>query len=157
VYRRTWTWCYDHEWRPAGRDRRVLELAGVTKELPVGRPFYWVWTTDPETKKTTYVWQEAIVYETCAPNWAIEMARKLMDDQAMVERFGIFRREKRNPGEWQRRKMAKAGLAIDPHRKMVIPVQMRAKIIRVAAQSAITREMFDDDLDAALTIIRDAL
>lgn len=155
MYYRAWAWLYDNEWRLAGRDAAVLELAGVTKQLPAGRPFYWERVADPNSDRSLFEQREIVHFATAAPQWAITLARKLMDDQALVKRFGRFRLEDRQFTRSEAQQQA--ALGVPKGKKMVIPMEMRAKIIRIAADNAMTREFAADDLDAVLTIIRDSL
>lgn len=159
-----WAWMYENDWKDAGRDRAVLELAGVTRILPVGRPYIWVRMPHPDgaidqrTKEVAMVWKQELLtnFVHVAPKWAVELARKLMDDQALVLRFGKFKLEKRTMGTRRQLAAHQAGIK-EKNMKAVIPLELRAKIVRIAAQNAMTREFAGDDLDVVLTIIRDSL
>lgn len=160
IYYRAWSWMYDRDYRMGGRDSRVLELAGVAKYIPVGRPFYWQHneTVDQDTGevRSSYTPVDVADFVPVAPQWAITLARRLMDDQELVSRFGRFKLEDRKLTLLEQKKMKDLGVA-EKGKKMVIPIELRAKIIRVAAQSAMTREFAADDLDVVLAIIRDTL
>lgn len=184
----------DDEIKYAGRDKAVLSMAGVTRQLPISKPYYWTpvgqgccgescYKTIVQDKHGTWVddtggdvcsqrgckviphepngrtqWrkEEIVRFETCAPKWAVELARKLMDDQKLIVRFGKFKLEKRSMYPRLQQQMHEAGIK-EKGRKAVIPIELRAKIIEVAAKNAMTREFMSDDLDVVLTIIRDAL
>lgn len=160
LYYRAWYWMRENDWTVAGRDSVILDLAGVTKQAPAGRPFYWDRNeeVDPETGevKTSYVQAEIAYFVTVAPKWATTLARKLMDDQELIKRFGRFRLEKRSLHTMEQKNLHALGVK-EKGKKMVIPLELRAKIVRIASQSGMTREFAADDLDVVLTIIRDTL
>lgn len=160
---KNWAIMLENDERQAGKDTRVLERAAVTRRAPI---FFWYMREvepaelDDEGQIVTYAkyaQTELVQFQAVAPRWAINLARRLMDDQALVEKFGRFNVEKREPNTRSYRARQAVGRGEDPSRKKVIPIELRARIISIAAQSAMTRELFDDDLDAALTLIRDSL
>jgi len=136
--------------RPCGKDTRVLELAGVVHREPM---FYWYMERYVEDDRNYYRQVECVRYVAVAPLWTITLARRLMDDQPLVEKFGRYQVEDRiaQPDHWRRKGNAPDG------KKKVIPILVRARIIGSAAKSAMSQALFEDDLEAALIMIRDVL
>jgi len=144
---------YDHGYRWPGRDTDVLRHAGVVKQLPFlskswGGPV-------PGKHGVEYTAVETVMPSPIAPQWACTMARRLMEDQALITKLGCGHKSKRVGTRGARRRVAE-GLPADYI--LVIPIQLRAKIIRAAASSAMTQAMFEDDgLEAAIILIRDLM
>ena len=115
----------DRDERHAGKDTRVLELAGVTRRVPL---FYWYHVRHVDTannNRVSYTQVELVKYTAVAQVWAIKLARRLMDDQALVEKFGRYQIEKRValPESYRRKGNTPDG------QKKVIPIKVRARII----------------------------
>ena len=175
---RSYTWIKANEYTSAGRDHRVLELAGVVRYVPLYN-FYWVeppeWVAYiasqksgrmedalpmPDTRR--YQMEAVADYTAVAPRWAVGLARRLMDDQVLAKALGNASVQKR-VSEYRTHRanrsynpaVAHDHRSISHPRKLVLPLAYRAAVIRSCAASAMTREMIEDDPLAALTIMRD--
>jgi hypothetical protein len=172
MYLAAWHWMREREYALAGRDARVLELAGLVRWMPAGRPYVWLLEelVDEETGevKFRHVWNEAAIWEPVAPKWSVELARQLMDNQLVIEAFGVYKLEARDASTYrvqrdslvvkQKRATGKhAGKTLNQAYKRVIDIGLRARILKTAAQSGITQELFADDIGAAMTLIKSML
>lgn len=170
VHNRTIARLKSIEWCEAGNYRGVLELAGVIKRAPIFR--YWI---DPvygepdqfgEVKFIGWVRVEISSFEPVCPSWAYDLAKRLTKDKALARRLGYVQRRQlmylKAPGMVEKRKPFGRS-AIVPDQKVwqdvdidkVMPVEVRARIIRAAANNGLVREMISDDPEAAALILRE--
>lgn len=152
------SWMYEQEMRPTGRDQAVLDAAGLTRELPIGIPYLWA-----DGGKRDYM----LIFYAVAPIWAIELCRRLQQDQMLIKKLGGRKTlagsgyawvQKRLTGEWPPIvKIKGEGTLIEKYVKYELPIERRIRVLKVAASSPMAREMLHDDLEAAMLIIRDAI
>jgi hypothetical protein len=160
LYIRTWAKLNEDEWCDASKYHRVLDLAGVTKQRPIGRPYYWAENPDwvqavarSGDRYPTYVsgatiqrwvWTPCIIFDTVVPKWARQLAYRLTSDQDFIKKVGGSRRKVRTSESLI-------------YFRYELPIEMRARVIRAAAANAMSREFMEDDLEAALILLKDAL
>lgn len=161
---RTDDWLTEHEYSYPGRDEAVLRMAGLIKMVP-HHSWYSVLVEDfKEVQKRNRVervpfrrWEHQATseYISAAPEWAIKMARQLVEDQSMIQRLKIGRKQKRS-GTRSSRIRQREGLA--PGYILMIPIEVRAQILQAAASNPLVHAMVTDEqggLETAIIIARD--
>ena len=153
---RTYAWLIEKEYAYPGRDETVLRMAGLVKQVPIQDWYMEIISGSGHPKGGRQViYHDMANYVPTAPNWAIKMARQLVEDQAMIQRLKIGRRQKRS-GTKARRVRENAGLI--PEYILMIPIEIRAQILSSAASNSIVHAMVTDEqggLETAIIIARD--
>jgi len=164
VGERTMAWMLANDWMPCGTAAAVLERAGVTKAMPF-YTYTWEETRDAHGKRIGHTKEYLVEYYPVAPTWAVTLARRLMREDEIIRKvFGNKVKLEKRVGLMAARKASRHGQGRvvstkerdDVVERAVIPISLRAKIIR-SATNAMTRELLEDDLLAALTIIKDSV
>ena len=163
----------EKEWCAAGQYAAVLTLAGITKMAPLYR-----WWNEPvygdpnrhtgEVKVIGWTKMEIISYEPVVPEWAWHLAHRLTTDKQLARRLGHVQRKRlrimKRP--MVARKSGKRGTVHEEDRSVeqvkvwedcdidkAMPIERRARILRVAASNPLARELIYDDPEAAAVII----
>jgi hypothetical protein len=172
----TASWMAERDYKSPGRDAAVLDRAGLLRYMPFCS---YIWVENPDfvelmrrqrvpkhswpgstravgSKQFVWRWvkQYLLSFEPVAPRWAVELARRLMDDQQLVSRLGGAKVEERSGRKWARLQSKQD--ATPNGLKLVLSVEVRAKILQTASSSSMARELFEDDPLAASIIARDA-
>lgn len=153
VAARSWQWMHENDYTWPGRDTALLTHAGVIKQV---QTYYW-WTEREKDKDgvPTLHYRDGLCMTPAAPRWAVRMARRLMEDQAMIQRLGCGRKQKRKGTRGRRQRVAEG---LPAGHILVVPMELRIKIIRAAASSVMTQTMFDDDgMETAIILVRDLM
>lgn len=163
-------------WRGAGSYTALLSEVGLVKRIPL-----WIWYRIPVDKDgnelgswadesyAQTVTTEMVSFTSCTPVWAYDLARKLSRDKGLARKLGFTqKRELVKEYKVTTRKTALGRGTI--HTKEVVakrwqacdldkqlPMHLRVRIMRVAANNELARELIFDDPEAAGRIIKDIL
>ncbi len=164
------TWLNENDYAHAGSYKVLLHEAGLLKQVPLYVYFYvWIKPDGTESfwrdKGAAPELREYASFTPVTPLWAKELAIKLTRDKKMARALGytqtkVLHRERVQVGSKKKGgkvefKERKVWAPVD--RDKVLPMHLRVKIMKVAARSALAREMIMDDPEAAGRIIRDAI
>jgi hypothetical protein len=129
-----------------------MELAGVIERAPVCVMTWAQFDREPdeETGEVQQGWRldEMVEFVMVCPRWAKQLAKKLTRDHDLGRRLGYVQtkqlkvRQKGKP-QWEACSKAKT-----------LPIEVRARIIRAAAASEMSRTLIEDDPEAAALILR---
>lgn len=147
----------------AGNMAGVLVAAGLVRRLPWGS-WYWIDHGKDRERDKRYEKVLCTSFEPATPGWAYDLARRLSRDKGLARALG-FTQKRRLVKTYMPRTRSKGGVTI--HDKVVIkkewtavdldkvlPLHVRAQILRVAAANPVARELIADDPHAAGIIIR---
>jgi hypothetical protein len=123
-----------NEIRFAGRFHRILEQAGLTQAVA------WPgWSYERDHVSGKFIQSDFTSFELVTPAWAYKLATELMCEN-LARRLGYV----------QKRMRQTLPLGTKPY-------GLRLRILQIAANNPMARELISDDFDAAITIIRDML
>jgi len=153
---RTRRWASSVSHRPAGRWTQVVVRAGLAVWRPVA---VYEWREELRVvvegrPPRQFLYTEWFVeYVAFAPEWALDLAIRLENEDVLRHVFpsGELLHHKSNAKPWL------SGPEVGSIVHTRLPIEQRATILRSAAANAMVREMLDDDLESALTIIRGQL
>jgi hypothetical protein len=151
---RSWDWLIENEYAYPGRDEAVLRMAGLTKQVPTQNWYMEIIPATAVSRRNT-IYHVAVEYVSAAPKWAIKMARQLVEDQSMIQRLKIGRKQKRSGTRGSRIRQHE-GLA--PGYILMIPIEVRAQILQAAASNPLVHAMVTDEqggLETAIIVARD--
>jgi len=113
----------------------VLSLAGQTRLVPRSYEYPWHAVNGrPES---------FVLFKHAAPSWLIKLAGELTKSSTLASQIlGPPR-------------LRSGGFGDRDAKVRRLPIALRAKVIKAAAENPMTRELLEDDKEAAVRIIKD--